>query len=74
VAAGVAGVVLPDDLGGRAMLGDTGAHALGALLGAAVVVGNRRAGLVAHAAAVVAAAACGERVSEVARSLTLRGV
>ncbi|MFE9625272.1 hypothetical protein [Streptomyces sp. NPDC006527] len=74
VAAGVAGVVLPDDLGGRTMLGDTGAHALGALLGAAVVVGNRRAGLVAHAAAVVAAAACGERVSEVARSLTLRGV
>jgi UDP-N-acetylmuramyl pentapeptide phosphotransferase/UDP-N-acetylglucosamine-1-phosphate transferase len=51
------------------MLGDTGAHALGALLGAAVVAGNTRAGLVAHAVAVVAAAVCGERVSEVARSL-----
>lgn len=71
MATGVAGAVLPDDLGRRGMLGDTGAHALGALLGAAVVVGNRRAGLVAHAAAVVAAAVCGERVSAVARSLAV---
>ncbi|MGX1269080.1 hypothetical protein [Streptomyces phaeoluteigriseus] len=67
VVTGVAAAVLPDDLGERAMLGDTGAHALGALLGAAVVAGNARPGLVAHAAAVVGAAVCGERVSEVAR-------
>ncbi|MCX5523168.1 hypothetical protein OG342_09890 [Streptomyces bobili] len=67
VATGVAAAVLPDDLGERAMLGDTGAHALGALLGAAVVVGNGRPGLAAHAAAVVGAAVCGERVSGVAR-------
>ncbi|WP_210574606.1 hypothetical protein [Streptomyces sp. GESEQ-4] len=69
VAMGAAGAVLPDDVGERAMLGDTGAHALGAALGAAVVVSNGRAGLVAHAAAVVAAAVYGDRVSEAARSL-----
>ncbi|MFH9863494.1 hypothetical protein [Streptomyces sp. NPDC017202] len=68
VATGVAAAVLPDDLGERAMLGDTGAHALGALLGAAVAVGSGRAGLVAHAAAVVGAAVYGERVSATARS------
>jgi UDP-N-acetylmuramyl pentapeptide phosphotransferase/UDP-N-acetylglucosamine-1-phosphate transferase len=69
VAMGAAAAVLPDDLGERAMLGDTGAHALGAALGAAVVAGNGRAGLLAHAAAVVAAAVYGEKVSEAARSL-----
>ncbi|MFD4873829.1 hypothetical protein ACFWOB_10695 [Streptomyces sp. NPDC058420] len=54
--------MLPDDARGR------GARALGALLGAAVVAGNGRAGLVAHAAAVVGAAAYGDRVSESARA------
>ncbi|MFE7932478.1 hypothetical protein ACFU6S_27875 [Streptomyces sp. NPDC057456] len=68
VAVGAAAAVLPDDLAGREMLGDSGAHALGALLGTAVAAGNGRAGLIAHAAAVVAAAVYGERVSEVARS------
>ncbi|KUO16391.1 hypothetical protein AQJ91_36175 [Streptomyces dysideae] len=68
-AMGAAAAVLPDDLGERAMIGDTGAHALGAALGAAVVAGNGRAGLVAHAAAVVAAAVYGDKVSEAARSL-----
>ncbi|MFC3577390.1 hypothetical protein ACFOZ0_29770 [Streptomyces yaanensis] len=68
-AMGVATAVLPDDLGERAMIGDTGAHALGAVLGTAVVAGNSRAGLLAHAAAFVAAAAYGEKVSEAARSL-----
>jgi UDP-N-acetylmuramyl pentapeptide phosphotransferase/UDP-N-acetylglucosamine-1-phosphate transferase len=58
-AMGAAGSVLPDDLGERAMIGDAGAHALGAALGAAVVAGSGRAGLVAHAAAVVTAAVCG---------------
>ncbi|ELS52165.1 hypothetical protein [Streptomyces viridochromogenes] len=64
-----AAAVLPDDLGERAMIGDTGAHALGAALGAAVVAGNGRAGLVAHAAALVAAAVYGDKVSEVARGV-----
>ncbi|MET9830021.1 hypothetical protein ABZ078_12010 [Streptomyces sp. NPDC006385] len=68
-AMGAAAAVLPDDLGERAMIGDTGAHALGAALGAAVVAGSGRAGLVAHAAALVAAAVYGDRVSEAARTL-----
>ncbi|MEU6068055.1 MULTISPECIES: hypothetical protein [Streptomyces] len=69
VAMGAAAAVLPEDLGERVMIGDTGAHALGATLGAAVVAGNGRVGLLAHAVAVVAAAVCGDRVSEPARSL-----
>jgi UDP-N-acetylmuramyl pentapeptide phosphotransferase/UDP-N-acetylglucosamine-1-phosphate transferase len=69
VAMGAAAAVLPDDLGERAMIGDTGAHALGAALGAAVVAGSSRAGLVAHAAALVAAAVYGDRVSDVVTSL-----
>ncbi|MFE7441387.1 hypothetical protein ACFU7X_13110 [Streptomyces chartreusis] len=68
-AMGAAAAVLPDDLGERAMIGDTGAHALGAALGAAVVAGNGRVGLVAHAAAVVAAAVYGDKVSETVRVL-----
>ncbi|MHA5051593.1 hypothetical protein [Streptomyces sp. SD15] len=68
-ALGAAVAVLPDDLGERAMIGDTGAHALGAALGTAIVAGNGRAGLVAHAAAVVAATVYGEKVSDLARSL-----
>jgi UDP-N-acetylmuramyl pentapeptide phosphotransferase/UDP-N-acetylglucosamine-1-phosphate transferase len=66
---GAAAAVLPDDVGERAVLGDTGAHALGATLGAAIVAGNRRAGLLAHAIAVVAAAAYGDRVTAAVRSL-----
>ncbi|GGX36653.1 hypothetical protein GCM10010321_60190 [Streptomyces chartreusis] len=80
-AMGAAAAVLPDDLGERAMIGDTGAHALGAALGAAVVAGwgsprssgaesgGGRAGLLAHAAAVVAAAVYGDKVSETVRVL-----
>ncbi|MEV4340639.1 hypothetical protein [Streptomyces sp. NPDC049590] len=67
-AMGAAAAVLPDDAGERVMLGDTGAHALGAALGAAVVAGNRRAGLLAHAVALVAAARYGDRVSTLARA------
>ncbi|GAA3774725.1 hypothetical protein [Streptomyces chiangmaiensis] len=78
-AAGAAAAVLPDDLGERVMIGDTGAHALGAALGAAAVAGwassrvwgsprGGRAGLLAHAAVLVAAAAYGEKVSAAARS------
>jgi UDP-N-acetylmuramyl pentapeptide phosphotransferase/UDP-N-acetylglucosamine-1-phosphate transferase len=67
-ALGAAAAVLPDDAGERVMLGDTGAHALGAALGTAVVASNRRAGLLAHAVAAVAAAAYGDRVSAWARA------
>ncbi|MFE2039028.1 hypothetical protein ACFXBB_38595 [Streptomyces scopuliridis] len=59
---GAAAAVVADDLGERTMLGDTGAHALGAALGSAVVAGNGRAGLVVHALGVVAATAYGDRV------------
>ncbi|MEV5887279.1 hypothetical protein AB0L74_32295 [Streptomyces sp. NPDC052020] len=72
-AMGAAAAVLPDDLGEREMLGDTGAHALGAALGAAVAVSRGRAGLAAHAAALVAAAVCGDRVSAAARWAGPRG-
>ncbi|MFI0165911.1 hypothetical protein [Streptomyces sp. NPDC017095] len=71
-ALGAAAAVLPDDLGERVMLGDTGAHALGAALGAAVVARNQRAGLLAHAVALVAAARHGDRVTAWARR-TARG-
>ncbi|MDG9718167.1 hypothetical protein [Streptomyces sp. DH24] len=67
-ALGAAAAVLPGDLGERAMIGDTGAHALGAALGAAVAVGSGRAGLALHAAGLVAAAVCGDGVSRLARA------
>lgn len=72
VAMGGAAAVLPDDLGERAMIGDAGAHALGAALGAAVVAGNGRGGLLAHAVAVVTAAAYGEQMSDAVRRLGAR--
>ncbi|MEU7075763.1 hypothetical protein AB0B30_27210 [Streptomyces narbonensis] len=57
---GAASAVLGEDLGERTMLGDTGAHALGAAVGGAIAAGNGRFGLLAHAAGLVAAAAWGE--------------
>ncbi|MEU9862293.1 hypothetical protein AB0D99_15635 [Streptomyces sp. NPDC047971] len=65
---GAAAAVLTEDLGERTMLGDTGAHALGAAVGSAIAAGNGRFGLAVHAAALIAATACGERVSALARS------
>ncbi|MFC9280471.1 hypothetical protein [Streptomyces collinus] len=69
VALGGAAAVLPGDLGERVMIGDAGAHALGAALGVAAVACTRRAGLLAHAAAAVVAAVYGDRVSAWARAL-----
>ncbi|WP_329624249.1 hypothetical protein OG357_30865 [Streptomyces sp. NBC_01255] len=58
---GAAAAVLGEDLGERTMLGDTGAHALGAAVGGAIAAGNGRFGLAAHAVGLVAAAVWGER-------------
>ncbi|MFF4188775.1 hypothetical protein ACFYZ9_36815 [Streptomyces sp. NPDC001691] len=54
---GAAAAVLADDLGERTMIGDSGAHALGAALGVAIAGGNGRTGLAVHAAALLAVAA-----------------
>jgi UDP-GlcNAc:undecaprenyl-phosphate GlcNAc-1-phosphate transferase len=62
-ALGAAAALLPEDLGERAMLGDAGANALGALLGVAAASRASRAGLLARAAALVALTAASERVS-----------
>ncbi|PSJ23947.1 hypothetical protein B7P34_36035, partial [Streptosporangium nondiastaticum] len=53
---GAAAALIADDVAERTMLGDTGSHALGAGLGLAVAVGNGRAGLALHAAALVGTA------------------
>ncbi|MFB7916218.1 hypothetical protein [Streptomyces sp. NPDC056061] len=66
---GAAAALAADDLAERTMIGDAGAHALGAAIGVAVAVGRGRAGLAAHAAGLVAAAVYGDRVSRFARSL-----
>ncbi|MGW2213077.1 hypothetical protein ACWCV3_27725, partial [Streptomyces sp. NPDC001781] len=68
-AAGGAAAVPPEDLGERAVLGDTGAHALGAAPGTAAVSAQGRTGLLAHAVTVVAAIVRGDRVSAWARAL-----
>jgi hypothetical protein len=65
---GAAAAVFTEDLGERTMLGDTGAHALGAAVGSAIAAGNGTLGLAVHAAALIGATACGERLSELARS------
>ncbi|MFJ1892772.1 MULTISPECIES: hypothetical protein [unclassified Streptomyces] len=69
---GAVAALVADDLGERTMFGDTGVHALGAALGVAIVVGCGRAGLVAHAAGLVAAAAYGDRISRAVRVLSDR--
>ncbi|MGV9314887.1 hypothetical protein ACWDR0_22270 [Streptomyces sp. NPDC003691] len=65
-AMGAAASVAVADLTEETMLGDTGAHALGAALGTAIVAANGRAGLVLHAAGVVAAAVYGDRTGTAA--------
>jgi hypothetical protein len=60
---GAAAAIAADDLGERSTLGEAGAYALGAALGAAVVAGNGRVGLAAHALGVAAGTAYGEWVA-----------
>lgn len=63
VAGGAASGLLRDDLAERSMLGDTGANAVGALLGVAAVAGTGPRGRWAAAAALVALTLASERVS-----------
>ncbi|WP_424531570.1 hypothetical protein ACOZ38_16365 [Sphaerisporangium viridialbum] len=61
IGAGLA--LLPEDLGERAMLGDAGANALGALLGVAAVTGLRRPSRLVVLGTVAALTAASEKVS-----------
>jgi len=61
--AGAAIALLPDDLGERAMLGDAGANALGAVLGTAAAATLPRTARVAVLAAIVGLTAASEVVS-----------
>lgn len=60
---GATAALLPDDLGERAMLGDAGANALGALLGTVAAAGLPRKGRVALLAGTAALTAASEVVS-----------
>ncbi|GIH99810.1 hypothetical protein [Planobispora takensis] len=61
--AGAAAALLPEDLGERAMLGDAGANALGALLGLAAALTLGRPGRLAVLGTVVALTAASEKIS-----------
>jgi hypothetical protein len=61
VAAGLA--LLPEDLGERAMLGDCGANALGAMLGAAAAAGLPRPARIALLAGIAGLTVASEKVS-----------
>jgi UDP-GlcNAc:undecaprenyl-phosphate GlcNAc-1-phosphate transferase len=58
-----AAALLPDDLGERSMLGDTGANALGAAWGVAVAASSSRWALLGTVAALVGLTVASERVS-----------
>jgi hypothetical protein len=60
---GAALALADEDLGERAMLGDAGANALGAMLGAAAAASLPRTGRVAALAGIVALTAASEKVS-----------
>jgi UDP-GlcNAc:undecaprenyl-phosphate GlcNAc-1-phosphate transferase len=60
---GAAVAMAPDDLGERAMLGDAGANALGAMLGAAAAVSLPRTARLALLAGIVALTAASEKIS-----------
>jgi UDP-N-acetylmuramyl pentapeptide phosphotransferase/UDP-N-acetylglucosamine-1-phosphate transferase len=61
--AGTAAALLPDDLDERTMLGDTGANALGALLGLSYAARTGRFGRLAALGVLVGLTAASERVS-----------
>lgn len=72
--AGAAAALLPDDLSERAMLGDSGANAIGAMVGVAAASSLSRPTRVAILAAVAALTAASEKVSfttVIARTPTL---
>ena len=60
---GAALALVNEDLGERAMLGDAGANALGAMLGAAAAASLPRSGRVAVLAGIVALTAASEKIS-----------
>jgi UDP-GlcNAc:undecaprenyl-phosphate GlcNAc-1-phosphate transferase len=60
---GAALALLPEDLGERAMLGDAGANALGAMLGVAAAASLRRPARIALLAAITGLTAASEMVS-----------
>ena len=60
---GAALALLDEDLGERAMLGDAGSNALGAMLGAATAASLPRSGRVAVLAGIVALTAASEKIS-----------
>jgi UDP-N-acetylmuramyl pentapeptide phosphotransferase/UDP-N-acetylglucosamine-1-phosphate transferase len=60
---GAAGALLPEDLDERTMLGDSGANALGALLGLGIAASTGRKGRAAVFAGLVALTAASEKVS-----------
>src|SRR6185503_13889814 len=60
---GAAAALLPEDLGERAMLGDAGANALGALLGVAAASSLGRPARAGVLAGIVALTAASEKVS-----------
>jgi hypothetical protein len=60
---GAAGALLPKDLDEEIMLGDTGANALGAVLGVRVAAGTGRFGRAAVLAAITALTLTSEKVS-----------
>ncbi len=62
-AVGAAGAMLPEDLDERTMLGDSGANALGALLGLGIAASTGRKGRAAVFAGLVALTAASEKVS-----------
>lgn len=62
-AVGAAASALPSDLGERTMLGDSGANALGGLLGLAMVANEGRAARIVHLGAVTALTLTSEKVS-----------
>ncbi len=63
VVLGAGAAVVADDLGGRSMMGDTGANALGAVLGAALADHTGRFGRSMAVAVVVALTLASEKVS-----------